>query len=56
MNRLSTAKRVQFIAARVKGSSISMMGVAKHMILNHIEDKGCAVWLAITTMYAVCGL
>jgi hypothetical protein len=33
-----------------------MMGVAKHMILNHIEDKGCAVWLAITTMYAVCGL
>jgi IS1 family transposase len=46
MNRLSTAKRVQVVAALVEGSSINsivrMTGVAKHTILNLLEDMGCA--------------
>jgi IS1 family transposase len=46
MNRLSTAKRVQVVAALVEGSSINsivrMTGVAKHTILKLIEDMGCA--------------
>jgi IS1 family transposase len=46
MNRLSTEKRVQVVAALVEGSSINsivrMTGVAKHTILNLLEDMGCA--------------
>ena len=46
MNRLSTAKRVQVVAALVEGVSINatsrMTGVAKHTILNLLEDLGCA--------------
>ena len=46
MNRLSTAKRVQVVAARVEGSSINsivrMTGVAKHTVLKLVEDMGCA--------------
>jgi len=46
MNRLSTAKRVQVIAALVEGVSINatvrMTGVAKHTILKLLEDLGCA--------------
>jgi IS1 family transposase len=46
MNRLSTAKRCQVIAALVEGSSINsivrMTGVAKHTILKLLEDMGCA--------------
>lgn len=45
MNRLSTAKRVQVIAALVEGNSINsivrMTGVAKHTVLKLIEDMGC---------------
>lgn len=45
MNRLLTSKRVQVIAALVEGSSINstsrMTGVAKHTILNLLEDLGC---------------
>jgi IS1 family transposase len=46
MNRLSTAKRAQVVAALVEGSSINaigrMTGVAKHTILKLLEDIGCA--------------
>jgi IS1 family transposase len=46
MNRLSTEKRVQVVAALVEGSSINsivrMTGVAKHTILKLVEDMGCA--------------
>jgi IS1 family transposase len=46
MNRLSTKKRVQVVAALVEGSSINsivrMTGVAKHTILKLVEDMGCA--------------
>ena len=46
MNRLSTAKRVQVLAALVEGNSINsivrMTGVAKHTVLKLIEDIGCA--------------
>src|SRR5580658_4555642 len=46
MNRLNTAKRVQVVSALVEGSSINsiarMTGVAKHTILNLLEDIGCA--------------
>jgi IS1 family transposase len=46
MNRLSTAKRVQVIAALVEGNSINatcrMFGVGKHTILRLLEDAGCA--------------
>jgi IS1 family transposase len=46
MNRLSTAKRVQVVAALVEGTSINavtrMTGVAKHTILKLLEDMGCA--------------
>jgi len=46
MNRLSTAKRVQVIAALVEGTSINsivrMTGVAKHTVLKLVEDMGCA--------------
>lgn len=46
MNGLSTARRIQVVAALVEGSSINsivrMTGVAKHAILNLIEDMGCA--------------
>jgi IS1 family transposase len=46
MNRLSTAKRVQVVAALVEGSSINsivrMTGVAKHTVLKLVEDIGCA--------------
>jgi IS1 family transposase len=46
MNRLSIEKRVQVVAALVEGSSINsivrMTGVAKHTILNLLEDIGCA--------------
>ena len=46
MNKLTTGKRVQVIAALVEGSSINsivrMTGVAKHTILKLLEDKGCA--------------
>jgi IS1 family transposase len=45
MNRLPTEKRVQVVAALVEGSSINsivrMTGVAKHTILNLLEDMGC---------------
>lgn len=46
MNRLSTEKRVRVVAALVEGTSINsivrMTGVAKHTILNLLEDLGCA--------------
>lgn len=46
MNRLSTAKRVQVIAALVEGNSINatcrMFGVGKHTVLRLLEDAGCA--------------
>ena len=46
MNRLSTAKRAQVVAALVEGNSINaivrMTGVAKHTVLKLIEDMGCA--------------
>jgi IS1 family transposase len=45
MNRLSTAKRVQVVAALVEGTSINatcrMTGVAKHTVLNLLRDLGC---------------
>lgn len=47
MNQLSTAKRVQVVAALVEGTSINatcrMTGVAKHTVLNLLRDLGCAV-------------
>jgi hypothetical protein len=46
VNRLSTEKRVQVVAALVEGTSINaivrMTGVAKHTILKLLEDMGCA--------------
>lgn len=46
MNRLSTDKRVQVVAALVEGDSINatvrMTGVAKHTILNLLRDLGMA--------------
>jgi len=46
MNRLSTPKRAQVIAALVEGVSINatcrMTGVAKHTVLKLLEDIGCA--------------
>lgn len=46
MNRLTTEKRVQVIAALIEGNSINaivrMTGVAKHTILKLLEDMGCA--------------
>src|ERR1035437_842629 len=46
MNRLSTAKRVQVIAALVEGNSINatcrMLGVGKHTVLRLLVDAGCA--------------
>ena len=46
MNRLSTDKRVQVVAALVEGVSINatcrMTGVAKHTVLNLLRDLGCA--------------
>jgi len=46
MNRLSTEKRVQVVAALIEGNSINavgrMTGVAKHTILKLLEDMGCA--------------
>lgn len=46
MNRLSTAKRVQVVAALIEGNSINsivrMTGVAKHTVLKLLEDIGCA--------------
>ena len=46
MNRLTTAKRVQVVAAVVEGTSINaivrMTGVAKHTVLKLLEDMGCA--------------
>jgi len=46
MNRLNTAKRAQVIASLVEGGSINSIvritGVAKHTILNLLEDMGCA--------------
>ena len=46
MNRLSTAKRTQVIAALVEGNSINatcrMLGVGKHTVLRLLEDAGCA--------------
>jgi hypothetical protein len=46
MNRLRTEKRVQVVSALVEESSINsivrMTGVAKHTILNLLEDMGCA--------------
>jgi IS1 family transposase len=46
MNRLSTSKRTQVIAALVEGVSINatcrMTGVAKHTVLNLLRDLGCA--------------
>lgn len=46
MNQLSTAKRVQVIAALVEGSSVNsivrMTGVSKVTILKFLEDMGCA--------------
>lgn len=46
MNRLSTEKRVQVVAALVEGSSINatcrMTGVAKHTVLNLLRDLGMA--------------
>jgi len=46
MNKLSTAKRAQVIAALVEGNSINgtsrMLGVAKHTILTLLENVGTA--------------
>ncbi len=46
MNRLSTSKRIQVIAALVEGNSINatcrMFGVGKHTVLRLLEDAGCA--------------
>ena len=46
MNRLSTTKRIQVIAALVEGNSINaicrMFGVGKHTVLRLLEDAGCA--------------
>jgi len=46
MNRLSTTKRVQVIAALVEGNSINatcrMFGVGKHTVLRLLEEAGCA--------------
>jgi IS1 family transposase len=46
MNRLSTEKRVRVVAALVEGASVNaivrMTGIAKHTILNLLEDLGCA--------------
>jgi IS1 family transposase len=46
MNRLSTAKRAQVIAALIEGNSINatcrMLGVGKHTVLRLLEDAGCA--------------
>jgi IS1 family transposase len=46
MNRLSTEKRVQVVAALVEGNSINatvrMTGVAKHTVLNLLRDLGYA--------------
>jgi hypothetical protein len=47
MNRLSTGKRTQVIAALVEGTSVNaicrMTGVAKHTVLKLLKDMGCAV-------------
>ena len=46
MNRLSTTKQTQVVAALVEGVSINatcrMTGVAKHTILKILRDMGCA--------------
>jgi uncharacterized protein YerC len=46
MNRLSTAKRIQVVAALVEGSSINSIvrvtGVSKHTILDVLRDLGYA--------------
>jgi IS1 family transposase len=46
VNRLSTAKRAQIIAALVEGNSINatcrMLRVGKHTVLRLLEDAGCA--------------
>ncbi len=46
MNRLTTDKRCQVIAALVEGTSINstcrITGVAKHTILKLLKDSGCA--------------
>jgi IS1 family transposase len=46
MNRLSTTKRTQVIAALIEGNSINatcrMLGVGKHTVLRLLEDAGCA--------------
>ena len=56
MNRLSTAKRTQVIAALVEGNSINatcrMFGVGKHTVLRLLEDAGCACAATITAMCA----
>ncbi|MGD0787235.1 MAG: hypothetical protein ABR898_04565 [Terracidiphilus sp.] len=46
MNRLSTAKRIQVVAALVEGSSINSIvrvtGVSMHTILDLLRDLGRA--------------
>ncbi len=46
MNRLTTEKRAQVIAALVEGNSINatcrMLGVGKHTVLRLLEGAGCA--------------
>lgn len=46
MNQLSTAKRIQVVAALVEGSSINSIvritGIAKHTILKLLENMSCA--------------
>lgn len=46
MNRLSTEKRSQVVAALVEGTSINatcrMTGIAKHTVLKLLKDLGCA--------------
>ncbi|MGD0793396.1 MAG: IS1 family transposase [Terriglobales bacterium] len=46
MNRLTTDKRCQVIAALVEGTSVNatcrMTGVAKHTVLKLLKDMGCA--------------
>src|SRR5438874_9291435 len=46
MNRLSTEKRSQVVAALVEGTSINatcrMTGAAKHTVLKLLKDLGCA--------------
>jgi len=46
MNRLSTVKRTQVIAALIEGNSINatcrMLGVGKHTVLRLLVDAGCA--------------